>query len=71
MEARLANLEAEVAALKRSVKQLRHTTARNSEFIDCVGSALWKRVRWWFMGFYFRKVGRWYGPGKGDTYPVK
>jgi len=33
------------------------------EYVDVVSSPLWKRCIWWAQGFYFRKVGRWYGAG--------
>ena len=58
---RVADLEAEVGALKRQVRQLRVTQQEHGEYIDTVSSALWKRLLWWCQGYYFRKVGRWYG----------
>lgn len=56
------SLEARVDLLERQVKALRQCSKHYAEFIDVVSSPLWKRVIWWFCGFYFRKVGRWYGP---------
>jgi hypothetical protein len=53
--------EAEIEALKRQVKSLRIQVQRHDEYIDTVSSALWKRLIWWAQGYYFRKVGRWYG----------
>jgi hypothetical protein len=53
--------EAEIEALKRQVKSLRIQVQRHEEYIDTVSSALWKRLIWWSQGYYFRKVGRWYG----------
>ena len=57
-EQRLAVLEAQVKSLRIGMKGA-------AEFIDVVSSPLWKRIIWWFCGFYFRKVGRWYG---AETY---
>lgn len=54
VEQRLDVLERQVLALRRSMKDA-------TEFVDVVSSPLWKRIVWWFCGFYFRKVGRWYG----------
>ena len=54
MEQRLDLLERQVKSLRRQMKGV-------TEFVDVVSSPLWKRVIWWFQGFYFRKVGRWYG----------
>jgi hypothetical protein len=54
-------VEAEIEALKRQVKSLRIQVQRHDEYIDTVSSALWKRLIWWAQGYYFRKVGRWYG----------
>lgn len=47
--------------LERQVRYLRMLSRDFSQYVDCVTSPLWKRVWWWFGGFYFRKVGRWYG----------
>lgn len=56
------NIEQETTVLKRQVASLRKRMKHCEEFVDVVSSPLWKRVIWWFCGFYFRKVGRWYGP---------
>jgi hypothetical protein len=69
VEQRLANLEAEVDALKRSVKSVRAAVQRHDEYIDTVSSALWKRLIWWALGFYYRKVGRWYAPDWTPKWP--
>jgi len=55
------NVEQEIDVLKRQVLALRRQMKGCTEFVDVVSSPLWKRVVWWFFGFYFRKVGRWYG----------
>jgi hypothetical protein len=54
-------MDAEIEALKRQMKSLRRQVQRHEEYIDTVSSALWKRCLWWCQGYYFRKVGRWYG----------
>jgi len=51
----------EIEVLKRQIIALRRSMKDVAEFVDVVSSPLWKRVIWWFCGFYFRKVGRWYG----------
>ena len=56
-----ASLDARIAVLERQVHSLRVQAHTHEEYIDTVSSALWKRVLWWCMGYYFRKVGRWYG----------
>ena len=61
MATELENLRTELTALKRQVTQLRNRGREADQFIDCVTSPLWKRLVWWVQGFYFRKVGRWYG----------
>lgn len=60
-EREVAALRTELEVLKRQVKSLRREVREQSEFIDTVTSALWKRLWWWVGGYYFRKVGRWYG----------
>jgi len=55
------NVEQEIDVLKRQVLALRRQMKGCTEFVDVVSSPLWKRVIWWFCGFYFRKVGRWAG----------
>lgn len=54
--------EQRVDVLERQVKDLRRRAKHADEYIDVMTSPMWKRVAWWFCGFYFRKVGRWYGP---------
>ena len=54
-------IEQEIDVLKRQVLALRKSMKDVTEFIDVVSSPLWKRAIWWFQGFYFRKVGRWFG----------
>lgn len=46
--------------LRRQVTYLRMVVRDCTQHVDCVTSPLWKRIWWWFGGFYFRKVGRWY-----------
>lgn len=55
------DLEARVEALERQMKSLRMQAQAQAEYIDTVSSPLYKRILWWFQGYYFRKVGRWYG----------
>ena len=55
------NVEQHIEVLERQVKSLRIDMKHNNEFRDVVSSPLWKRIIWWFCGFYFRKVGRWCG----------
>ncbi len=43
------------------IKYLRMLSRDFSQHVDCVTSPFWKRVWWWLGGFYYRKVGRWYG----------
>jgi hypothetical protein len=55
------NEDARLSVLERQMKALRIQVQRHEEYIDTVSSPLWKRVMWWLQGYYFRKVGRWYG----------
>jgi chaperonin cofactor prefoldin len=57
----LSNLETLVEVLERQIATLRRQVREHEEYIDTVTSPLYKRIHWWFQGFYFRKVGRWYG----------
>jgi hypothetical protein len=57
----MVDVASEIDVLKRQVLSLRKRMRPCEEFIDVVSSPLWKRIIWWFQGFYFRKVGRWYG----------
>ena len=59
------NVEQEIDVLGRQVKALRRDMKGCTEYVDVVTSPMWKRIIWWFCGFHFRKVGRWYGP---ETY---
>lgn len=52
--ARLDSLQVNDGELARRVRTL-------EKYVDTVSSPLWKRVIWWWQGYYFRKVGRWYG----------
>lgn len=54
-------IDQRIEVLERQMRALRQQVQGHDEFIDTVSSPLWKRVLWWFQGFYFRKVGRWYG----------
>lgn len=56
----MKNVEQEVDILMRQMRQQRNITRDLYEFMDCLTSPLHKRVWWWFGGYYFRKVGRWY-----------
>ena len=62
-------LEQRVQALEKQVKALRTHVRTLEEYVDTVTSPLWKRIIWWFQGFYFRKVGRWYKPGWTPKWP--
>lgn len=54
------DLEHEVDVLKKQVKELRKMSIDFYEYVDTVSSPLYKRVWWWFGGYCFGKVGRWY-----------
>jgi len=54
------DIEQEIVVLKRQVLALRNRSRDLSEFVNCYESPIWKKVWWWFGGFYIRKVGRWY-----------
>ena len=41
-------------------KQMQKDIHELQEYVDTVSSPLYKRIYWWFCGYYFRKVGRWY-----------
>lgn len=60
--------EQDIDVLQRQVKALRIQMKGCTEYVDVLTSPLWKRIVWWFQGFYFRKVGRWYGQ---QTYQPK
>ena len=53
--------EQDLDVLKRQIASLRREMRELTEYVDTVSSPLWKRLIWWAQGFYFRKVGRWYG----------
>jgi hypothetical protein len=55
------SLDQRIDVLERQVMALRRSMKGTTEFVDVVTSPLWKRAVWWAQGFYFRKVGRWYG----------
>lgn len=55
------SVEQRLGALERQMKSARKQLQSHEEYIDTVSSALWKRILWWCQGYYFRKVGRWYG----------
>lgn len=55
------NAEQEIEVLRRQVVSMRRELRELTEYVDTVSSPLWKRVIWWLQGYYFRKVGRWYG----------
>lgn len=55
------SVEQDIDVLKRQVLAMRKQMKGVTEFVDVLSSPLWKRIIWWFCGFYFRKVGRWYG----------
>lgn len=65
----IKDIEQEVRVLKHQVRAMRRRSIEASEYIDTVTSPLWKRVIWWFEGFYFRKVGRWYAPKWRPKWP--
>jgi len=62
-------IEQNVDVLQRQVRALRRQLTVVEDYIDTVTSPLWKRMIWWFQGFYFRKVGRWYKPGWIPKWP--
>lgn len=57
----LEGLRAEIESLKVNNKELARRIRELEEYVDTVSSSLYKRIIWWFQGYYFRKVGRWYG----------
>lgn len=69
MASQIDNLEQRVLCLECNLKAARIQLQQQAEFIDTVTSPLWKRIIWWFEGFYFRKVGRWYAPHWTPRWP--
>jgi len=61
--------EQDVDILNRQMRALRRQLTVLEDYVDTVTSPLWKRVIWWFEGFYFRKVGRWYAPKWTPKWP--
>lgn len=61
MARKLTYLELGQLRHDRQIHALRRQAHEHEEYIDTVSSPLWKRAVWWCQGFYFRKVGRWYG----------
>jgi hypothetical protein len=41
-------------------KEMQKQIQELQEYVDTVSSPLYKRIYWWFCGYYFRKVVRWY-----------
>ena len=56
------SIDQDLDVLKRQMLSVRREVRELTEYEDTVSSPLWKRLIWWCQGFYFRKVGRWYGP---------
>lgn len=54
-------LKAEIESLKVNHAALAGRLRDVEKYVDTVSSPLWKRCLWWCHGYYFRKVGRWYG----------
>ena len=54
------NVEHEIDFLHREIKRLRQDGIYYREYIDTISSPLRKRIWWWFGGYKFRCVGRWY-----------
>lgn len=52
--------EHDIDLLSRQITSLRREVRMLTKYVDTVSSPLWKRVWWWFGGYYFRQVGRWY-----------
>jgi len=46
--------------MRRQIKHLRCIARDFSQYMDCVTSKLHRRIWWWFGGYCFNKVGRWY-----------
>ena len=57
----IEGLREEIASLKANDLALAKRVRELEKYVDTVSSPLWKRIAWWFQGYYFRKVGRWYG----------
>ena len=49
-----------LTSIKITIKQMQKEIHDLNEYVDTVTSPLYKRIYWWFCGYYFRKVGRWY-----------
>ncbi len=56
--------EQEIEALKRQFKSLRQQIQRHDEWLDTVNSPIYKRIFWWFCGYRFHRVGRWYAKNR-------
>ena len=47
-------------SLREQVKYLRWTARDFRQYLEVVTSKLHRRIWWWFGGYCFTKVGRWY-----------
>jgi len=54
------NIEFNLNFLKNRQEEIRRRLKIIDDYIDTISSPLWKRIIWWFQGFYFNKVGKWY-----------
>jgi len=68
-EGRFVSHEQDIDILHRQMRALRRQLTAVEDYVDTVSSPLWKRVLWWFEGFYFRRVGRWYAPNWRPKWP--
>lgn len=55
------SIEQDIDVLKRQMLSVRRQLQEHDEWLDTVNSPLFKRIWWWFQGFLFYRVGRWYG----------
>lgn len=60
IQTEIANLRAEINALKIQVKSLRRQNTFFDHWHNTVCSPLHKRLWWWVQGYRFSCLGRWY-----------
>lgn len=54
------NFEQRISVLERQVLALRRDYQKQQEWLDTVNSHWVKRIWWFFCGFRYHRLGRWY-----------
>jgi hypothetical protein len=61
MKKELEQLRFEHENLRRQILAVRRELQRQDEWLDTVNSPWIKRIWWFFQGYRYHRLGRWYG----------